>query len=456
MTEQRSRLLRGLPSVHALLDDEAVRRAAGGITVEVVRGVVRRQLDAARKRILSGDVLEPFTVTNDIVRELEFLSEGARAGVINGTGVIIQTNLGRAPVSYAAAQAMAVAAASYVALETDLSSGRRGGRGGEVETLLRALTGAERTLVVNNNAAAVMLVLAALAAGRGVVVSRGEAVEIGGGFRIPDVLRQSGATLMEVGTTNRTYVRDYAETIDDQTAAILRVHASNFEIVGFTERPDLSDLAVLGRERGVLVIEDVGSGCLIDTQPYGLAHEPTLGESIAAGADIVCASGDKLLGGPQAGIIVGRAEVVERVARHPLARALRADKTCLAGLAATLRHYVRGEATEEIPVWWAISRPAAWLEQRADEWVAALGSRATVVATDAVVGGGSLPGKTLPSFGIAVDPGPAGAERLAKRLRTGSRPVVPRVEDDVVIIDARTVLATEDADLLAAVRAAIG
>ncbi|HMM41379.1 MAG TPA: L-seryl-tRNA(Sec) selenium transferase, partial [Thermomicrobiales bacterium] len=240
----------------------------------------------------------------------------------------------------------------------------------EVDALMRVLTGAERTLVVNNNAAAVMLVLASLAAGRSVIVSRGEAVEIGGGFRIPDVLRQSGARLVEVGTTNRTYARDYAAAIDDDAAAILRVHASNFALVGFTARPELDELSALSRERGVVLIEDVGSGCLLDTRPFGLAHEPTLGESIAAGVDVVCASGDKLLGGPQAGLILGSADVVDRVARHPLARALRADKTCLAGLAATLRHYVRGEATEMVPVWWAISRPVEWLDRRARGWAA--------------------------------------------------------------------------------------
>lgn len=455
MTEQRDRLLRGLPAVHVMMDDERIQRASAGANPAIVRDVIRECLDAARARILSDSLDQQPALVEQIIHQLDLLLGSRPTSVINGTGVIVQTNLGRAPVSASAAQEMAKAAASYVALETDLESGQRGGRGHEVEALLRALTGAERALVVNNNAAAVMLVLASLSAGRGVIVSRGEAVEIGGGFRVPDVLRQSGARLVEVGTTNRTYARDYSEAIDDDTAAILRVHASNFEIIGFTARPELDDLVALCRERNVLLIEDVGSGCLLDTRPFGLAHEPTLGESIRAGVDIVCASGDKLLGGPQAGIILGRAAVVDQVARHPLARALRADKTCLAGLAATLRHYIRDEATDEIPVWWAISRTPEWLERRARRWSQALGDCAEVVRTDAVVGGGSLPGKLLPSFGIAISAGSLNVQQLAQRLRIGDQPVVPRVVDERLIIDARTVLADQEEALIDALRAAL-
>jgi L-seryl-tRNA(Ser) seleniumtransferase len=348
---------------------------------------------------------------------------------------------------------MSAAATSYLALETDLATGERGGRGSTIEAMMRALTGAERTLVVNNNAAAVLLTLAATSAGRGVVVSRGEAVEIGGGFRIPDVLRQSGARLVEVGTTNRTYLRDYEAAIDDETAAFLRVHASNFSIVGFVARPELRELADLARERGLLSIEDVGSGCLLDTASYGLAHEPTLAESIAAGVDVVCASGDKLLGGPQAGLILGRADVVDWIRRHPLARALRADKTCLAGIESTLRHYLRGDAEELIPVWWSISRSSEWLEDRVRGWAAAVGERASVVPTDAVVGGGSLPGKTLPSYALSLrDPAP---DALAARLRLGQPHVVPRIVDGQVAVDARTVLPGQDDALVAAVRDAL-
>ncbi|HYI16333.1 MAG TPA: L-seryl-tRNA(Sec) selenium transferase, partial [Thermomicrobiales bacterium] len=419
----------------------------------VVTTIVRRVLDDVRAGLLSGQIEVESDLPQRVVRELAVLSGQRSNVVINGTGVVIQTNLGRAPVSDETASAMSSAATSYVALETDLETGDRGGRGAEVESMMRTLTGAERTLVVNNNAAAVLLTLAATCAGRGLAVSRGEAVEIGGGFRIPDVLRQSGARLIEVGTTNRTYLRDYDATIDDETAAFLRVHASNFSIVGFVARPELRELAALARERGVLSIEDVGSGCLLDTARFGLDHEPTLAESIDAGVDVVCASGDKLLGGPQAGLILGRAEVVERIRRHPLARALRADKTCLAGIEATLRHYLRGDAEEQIPVWWAMSRTPDWLEARARSWAAAIGECASVIPTESVVGGGSLPGKTLPSFAVALVG--AAPDALAARLRKGTPHVVPRIVDGRVAVDARTVLRGQDEALVAALKASM-
>jgi len=449
----QNRALRALPSVDALVNDPAVVDARGALWHELVTRVVRHAIDETRATILAGNHDAAHGLTQRVVNELAIL-DGRRSNiVINGTGVIIQTNLGRAPVSADTAQAMNDAATSYLALETDLETGERGGRGATIESMMRTLTGAERTLVVNNNAAAVLLTLAATSAGRGVIVSRGEAVEIGGGFRIPDVLRQSGALLVEVGTTNRTYVRDYESAIDDDTAALLRVHASNFAITGFVARPDLSDLTALARQHGILSIEDVGSGCLLNTSHYGLDHEPTLTESVASGVDVICASGDKLLGGPQAGLIIGRSEVVERIRRHPLARAVRADKTCLAGIEATLRHYLRGEAEEKVPVWWSMSRLTDWLNERTSGWAASLGSRASVAVTSAVVGGGSLPGKTLPSFAVVIrDDSP---DHLAKRLRLGTTPVVSRIIDGQVAIDARTVLPGQDDALLDAIRRAI-
>jgi L-seryl-tRNA(Ser) seleniumtransferase len=455
MSDQANAALRSLPSVTHVLDDERVKRAGRSLLPVVVTGVARRAQDAARRRIQCGELAAADEVVDAVVAELCILAGERSSRVVNGTGVIVQTNLGRAPVSDETAAAIATAAANYLALETDLYSGERGGRGSEVDALMRALTGAERTLVVNNNASAVLLTLAATCAGRRVLVSRGEAVEIGGGFRIPDVLRQSGAELVEVGTTNRTYIRDYDLAIQEETAAVLRVHASNFAIVGFVARPELGELAALARSRGLLALEDVGSGCLLDTAAFGLSHEPTLSESIRVGVDVVCASGDKLLGGPQAGLILGRKDIVDRISRHPLARAVRADKTALAGIAATLRHYARGDAIERIPVWWSISRDAEWLKQRASAWLDAIDGRGQVITSDAVVGGGSLPGMTLPSFALALDATDGDASGLATRLRTGQPAIVPHVADGKVLVDARTVLPDQDDELVAAVRRAI-
>ncbi len=457
----RQQQLRNLPAVSTLCQHPAVRPFVDELGERAVVQVVQEALASARQSILatgrSGNVLAT------VLRELERLARPRLEPVINATGVVIHTNLGRAPVSDDAAAAMADAARRYSALEIDLETGRRGGRMAEISRLLSLLTGAEAGLAVNNNAAAVLLVLSTFCAGRAVLVSRSQAVEIGGGFRIPDVLRQSGARLVEVGTTNRTYVRDYQEAITDETAAILSVHWSNFRIIGFTHQPALAELATLAHAHGLLLIEDLGSGALLDTTQYGLAHEPTVQEAIAAGADLVCFSGDKLLGGPQAGLIVGRKQLIERLERHPLARAIRADKTALAGIAATLRHYLRGEAVEKVPVWRMIAAPLAVLEERCRAWASALSSSVdcSIVATEATVGGGSLPGETLPSVALAI---PARSvheragctlEEFARRLRLGRPSVVGRVEDDRLLLDARTVLPEQDAQLIAAVRAAL-
>jgi L-seryl-tRNA(Ser) seleniumtransferase len=288
--------------------------------------------------------------------------------VINGTGVIIHTNLGRAPLSDGALAAMQAVAGGYSNLEFDLAAGERGSRYDHTRTLLAELTGAEDGLVVNNNAAAVFLVLSALAAGREVLISRGQLVEIGGGFRIPDVLRQSGARLVEVGTTNRTHLPDFASALTPQSAAIMRVHSSNFKQIGFVTMPEPAELAALARAQGLLFIDDLGSGTLLDVGPLGLAHEPTVPESVAAGADLVTFSGDKLLGGPQSGLIVGRRELIAQLRRHPLTRALRVDKLTLAALEATLRTYQRGRAQTEIPVWQMLVAPVAALHARAEVW----------------------------------------------------------------------------------------
>jgi L-seryl-tRNA(Ser) seleniumtransferase len=452
LSPQQSERLRSLPSVHELASNQSLKPYSDSVAPEMLTRVVRAELDSARRQIISGD--GPPDVATQIRIALQNLVDPTANIVVNGTGVVIHTNLGRAPVSLAAAKAMAEHAGRYQALELQLSTGKRGGRGAAISQLMQHLTGAEKTLVVNNNAAAVLLTLAATTAGREVIVSRGEAVEIGGGFRIPDVLTQSGARLVEVGTTNRTYRRDYESATSEQTAAYLKVHASNFSMSGFTESTSLADLASLATEHNVLLIEDAGSGCLIDTRQYGLGYEPTLSASIEAGVDVLCASGDKLLGGPQAGIICGKAEVIDRIAAHPLARAVRADKACLAGIEATLRHYIRNEAEDEVPVWWAISRTTEWLENRVQRWMRALGSeQVRSIPVESVVGGGSLPGMTLRSRAMVVDPSGLTADEIARRLRTGSPAVMPRIVDDRVAIDARSVLKDEDNLVLTAVRA---
>jgi L-seryl-tRNA(Ser) seleniumtransferase len=361
-------------------------------------------------------------------------------------------------VSEEALQAAVEASRGYSNLEYDLYEGERGHRMGHVASLLTQLTGAEAALAVNNNASAVMLVLATFCVGKEVVVSRGEAVEIGGGFRIPDVLRQSGATLVEVGTTNRTYVRDYQAATTPDTAAYLKVHASNFRVTGFTHEATLAELARLGKERAVLVIHDLGSGSLLRTEHYGMAHEPMPQESVEAGADLVCFSTDKLLGGPQGGVVIGKQELVERLARHPLTRALRMGKLDLAALSATLGHYLKGEAQAKIPIWRMVSAPLEEMNARARGWCAAIGSRASVIDGQSTVGGGSLPGETLPTrlMALRVADLPGGAEGVLRRLREAEMPVIGRILDDQVVLDPRTVFAEEDVPLLQAVRKVVG
>ncbi len=457
--------LRALPSVEEArlaLEAHRVRVGAPPLAHPAVIRAIRATLQAARAEIRAGGGAP---TTEALIERAQVAvarqSQPNLRPVINATGVIINTNLGRAPLSEAAVRAMAEVARGYSNLEYDLEAGTRGSRQAHVRDPLRALTGAEDALAVNNNAAAVLVALAALAAGREVIVSRGELVEIGGGFRVPDVMRQSGARLVEVGTTNRTRARDYAEAITAETALLLAVHPSNFRVVGFTETPPLAALAALARERGIALMYDLGSGSLGDTARWGLAHEPTPRESIAAGADVVCFSGDKLLGGPQAGLIVGRAALLERIARHPLMRAVRIDKLTLAALEATLRQHARGLATHEVPVWRALAAPLAALRRRAEAWAEALrahGLAAVVVEGESTIGGGSLPGETLPTVLCAIQasdaPDGLDAGVLAARLRLGEPAVVARVYRDRLLLDPRTVQPSEDETLVCAVLAA--
>ncbi len=422
--------------------------------------LAREELEAARQRIRQGGLADGVEEISALVcRRVEESGRAEPRRVINATGVVIHTNLGRAPLSRAAMQAAEEAAAGYSNLEFDLESGRRGSRQARLQSLIRQVTGAQAALAVNNNASALLLGLLALAAGREVIVSRAEAVEIGGGFRVPDVLRQSGATLVDVGTTNRTYLRDYEEATNANTAAYLKVHASNFRVEGFTSEVESSDLAKLADRLGVAALHDVGSGSLLPTDKYGMAHEPMPQESIRAGMGLVFFSGDKLLGGPQAGIVAGRQELVGLLAQHPLARAVRIDKLSLASLTATLVHYLRGEAEREIPVWRMISATPESLRERAHSWKRQLSGpyspvQYSVVESRSAVGGGSLPGETLPTWALALDASslPGGAEGVMRLLREGRPPVVARVEDERALFDPRTVAPEDDAELLSALQ----
>ncbi len=449
--------LRKLPSVDELLRSEILSPLMEGYGRERVVEATREAVERARRRILAGERCPPF---DEIAKEAKVILLKAFTPslfpIINATGVIIHTNLGRAPLSAEARAAMEAVARGYCNLEFDLEQGRRGSRYVHAEELLVRLTGAEAALVVNNNAGAVLLILSALAKGKEVIISRSQLVEIGGGFRIPDVMRQSGAILVEVGTTNRTYLRDYEEAITENTALILRAHRSNFRITGFIHDVPLEELADLAHRRGLYLVDDLGSGALLDTSRYGLAHEPMVQESIAAGADVVCFSGDKLLGGPQAGVIVGKREIIERLRKFPLTRALRVDKITLAGLQATLLHYLRGEAERKIPVWRMISADPMELKRRAQRWARKLrqaGFKAEVIEGRSAIGGGSLPGETLPTWLLALKvPSP---DTAARSLRSYTPPIIARIEEDLLLFDPRTVFPEEEEVLLQGIRATI-
>ena len=438
---------RDLPSVDRLLQDPLLRELPRALALEAAREV----LDEARRAALDGGW--PHTraeLPRLVARRVEEASELRLRPVINATGVVIHTNLGRAPLSRAALEAARSAGQGYTNLEYDLEAGGRGSRHALVTDLLRRLTGAEDALVTNNNAAAVLLILSALAQSRQAIISRAQLIEIGGGFRIPDVMRQSGVELVEVGTSNRTYAADYAAAVTERTALLLRVHASNFVQVGFVHQPALTELVELARTRSLLVVDDLGSGSLLDSSRFELAREPMVQDSVAAGVDLVCFSGDKLLGGPQAGIIVGRGSTIATLRRHPLMRAIRPDKLTFATLGATLVHYVRGEAEREVPVWRMLSATVDSLHHRARALAGQLD--AAIVETRSTIGGGSLPGQTQPSWALALRS--KDADTLAAALRRAQPPVIARIEDQQVLLDVRTVLPEQDTALEAAVRGA--
>jgi L-seryl-tRNA(Ser) seleniumtransferase len=428
--------LRDLPSVDELLRDERLAAQPRALALAAARSAIAR----AREEIQAG--AEPGSLVERALEELAGAVRPRLRRVLNATGVIVHTNLGRAPLAEAALERVQEVGRGYSNLEYDLVDGARGSRQDHVASILRRLTGAEAALVVNNNAAAVLLALAALAEGREVIVSRGELIEIGDGFRIPDVLARSGARLREVGTTNRTRAADYEAAVGEATAALLRVHQSNFRVVGFTEQPRVEELARVARRHGLPLVDDLGSGVLVE-----LSGEPSAKGSLAAGADLVTFSGDKLLGGPQAGIVVGRADLVERLRRHPLQRALRADKLTLAALEGTLALYLDAErAAREIPVLRMLHEPPEIVQARAERLAEAVGG--DVEATTARVGGGALPLAEVPSFAVAVE------DRLAAPLREGQPPVVGVVRDGRLLLDCRTLADAEVDEVTRAVASA--
>jgi len=432
---------RNLPAVDKLLAQSPVLIETYGrsLTTDAIRAVV----DEVRSATRSGaSALDQSELLDGVAVRLRQWTLTRPRAVINATGVVIHTNLGRAPLSAEAVEAMTAVAAGYSDLEYNLERGERGSRLDAVEDLFKRVTGAEAALVVNNNAGATLLALSALASGKGALISRGQLVEIGGGFRVPDVMEQSGAKLIEVGTTNRTHRRDYEMAlVTKDVAAIVRAHSSNFRTIGFTTEVSLLELVELANWKDIPLIDDLGSGALLDTAQYDLAHEPTVQESVAAGAHVICFSGDKLLGGPQAGIIIGKAQYVEPLKKHPLARALRMDKLDLAALAATLVHYLKGEAIQKVPVWRMISMPLNAIQAHADEFaqqLRAVSFDASVIDGQSTVGGGSLPGETLPTKLVALNV--ASPDDFLARLRRGDPPVVARIENDRVLIDLRTVI----------------
>jgi L-seryl-tRNA(Ser) seleniumtransferase len=446
--------LRALPSVHQVLEQVEAQALVNVHGRALVLFAVQRALDEERS---GGTLAQPAARMARIEALVRELRQPRLRPVINATGVVLHTNLGRAPLSAQAAQAAALIAGRYSTLEFDPQTGRRGRRHDLVADLLRYLTGAEAAAVVNNCAAAVLLMLMALAKGKEVIVGRGELVEIGGGFRMPDVMRLSGARLVEVGTTNRTRPEDYAAAITPKTAAILKVHASNFQVVGFTESVEVEPLARVARQHGVLLLHDLGSGSLLDTAAYGLAAEPRIQDSLRAGTDLLACSGDKLLGGPQAGLLLGRAELVDKVMKHPLARAVRVDKLTLAALTATLDLYLT-QSVAALPTWSMLGASADAMAARALTWQRQLlerGIEVEVVPAESTVGGGSLPGERLPTTALALTPRPGRAADLLRRLREHEPPLIGRIEQERVLLDPRTVLPDEDDALLDAVVAAL-
>ncbi len=438
-----------LPSVDQALTSSRGKKMEEKYGHNPVVKAIRASLDQARQEHLQEGSAVPDLASILITAE-SLLSSWLKPTlfqVLNATGVIVHTNLGRAPLSEGALEAVGEVGRNYSTLEFDLESGGRGSRLIHAESLFQQLLGVESALVVNNNASAVLLMLTVLTRGKKVIISRSQLVEIGGGFRIPEVLRHSGTELVEVGTTNKVHLFDYERAFNEETTAVMRAHSSNYSIVGFTSEPDIKDIIKSAHQAGLWFFDDLGSGALLDTSPFGLKHEPMVQESLAAGADLVCFSGDKLLGGPQAGIILGSKELIDQLKVHPLARAIRADKMALAALSATLYHYIKEEAFEKVPIWQMISASVEEIKTRAENWQKTLGL-GEVTESKSMVGGGSLPGETLPTMVLTVDVDHP--QKLLADLRDGSPAIIGRIENDRVIFDPRTILPQSDTDFMRA------
>ena len=440
--------LRSLPSVETLLQTQLTKqliteygRPLTLYAIREVMGGIRTDFDPESDR----NIPESTTILENAKHLLETYTQPTLLPVINATGVVLHTNLGRAPLSPSAIQAMERVALGYSNLEFDLSNGKRGSRLIHTEKILQILLGTQAALVVNNNASAVLLTLSALASRKRVIISRSQLVEIGGGFRIPDVMKQSGAKLVEIGTTNQVHLQDYELALTEPSALVMHAHRSNFKLIGFTSEPDLKDIATAAHNAGYPLLDDIGSGALLMTERFGLAHEPTVQESLTSGADLVLFSGDKLVGGPQAGIIVGRADLIQKIKKHPMARAVRADKMCLAALTATLLHYLKDEAENEIPIWRMIATPPEQIKARAKNWASNL-KNGEVIKSFSTIGGGSLPGESLPTWLLALDVGKA--DKFLAKLRSMNPPIIGRTENDRILLDPRTVLPENETTFL--------
>lgn len=449
---------RPLPSVDALLQNDEVLGLIQNFPRSVITSIARDVLTEARLSIKNGGKSQSFDqLTAQIVERAKTISQNWPNVVINATGVILHTNLGRSPLSQQTTEAATTSASLYSDVEFSLSTGKRGNRNTHISNLIARVTESNAGIAVNNNAAGVLLTLAAIAGDEQVksevIVSRGESVEIGGGFRIPDVMQQSGANLVEVGTTNRTYASDYESAISSKTAAILKVHPSNFTVDGFTHAPELKEVVAVGKRHGVPVLNDLGSGCLLDTRQYGLAQEPQVQSSISDGATLTLFSGDKLIGGPQAGLIAGEQKWVDLVSKHPLARAVRIDKVTLSAISATLGAYLTGTYEKEIPIWNMISINESVLAGRAETWRSKTGV-GTVERSRSTIGGGSLPGQTLPTSVLSIDP-PGSAQNFVRCLRESPVAVVARIENNRIMLDPRTVFPDQDNAVIEAIKFAL-